>query len=117
NYAPFSMNRPDVLSFESGLLADTTTILGFPRAEIYAKANSTITVTSQTDFDIFVRILDVYPDGREMFITEGAVNAKARNYAESIYNGAENNNATFANAVNNQFYHLKFEMLPIAHVF
>ncbi len=117
NYSSFSMDRPDVLKFESGVLSDTTTILGFPKATIYAKANSTIAVTPQTDFDIFVRILDVYPDGREMFITEGAVNAKARNYSESIYNGAEDKNAVFANAVNNQFYHLKFEMLPIAHVF
>lgn len=117
NYASFTMNRPDVLQFESAVLSDTTTILGFPKANIYAKANSTITVTPQTDFDIFVRILDVYPDGRELFVTEGAVNAKARNYAESIYNGNEDKNAVFANATNNQFYHLKFEMLPIAHVF
>lgn len=117
NYAPLTMNRSDVLAFESPALADTTTILGFPRATIYAKANSTITQTSQTDFDIFVRILDVYPDGREMFITEGAVNAKSRNYSESIFNGAEDNNALFANAVNNQYYHLKFELLPIGHVF
>lgn len=117
NYAPLTMNRADVLTFESPVLADTTTILGFPRAAIYAKANSSITQTSQTDFDVFVRVLDVYPDGREMFITEGAVNAKSRNYAESIFNGVENKNALFANAVNNQYYHLKFELLPIGHVF
>lgn len=117
NYAPLTMNRADVLTFESSVLADTTTILGFPRATIYAKANSSITQTSQTDFDVFVRVLDVYPDGREMFITEGAVNAKSRNYAESIFNGVEDKNALFANAVNNQYYHLKFELLPIGHVF
>jgi len=116
-FAPTTMDRPDVLKFESPLLNDTLMILGFPTATIYAKANTSISSLNETDFDIFVRVLDVYPDGREMFITEGAVNARARNYAESIYNDNEDDNAVYSNPINDQFYELKFKMLPIGHVF
>lgn len=117
NFAPITMDRPDVLKFESQLLSDTMMILGFPKATIYAKANTSISNLNETDFDIFIRVLDVYPDGREMFITEGSVNARARNYALSIYNNAEDDNAVYSNPLNNQFYELKFKMLPIGHTF
>ncbi len=117
NFAPYSMDRPDVLKFESQPLNDTLMILGFPKATIYAKANTSISNLNETDFDVFVRILDVYPDGREMFITEGAVNTRARAYAKSIYNENENDNAVYSNPLNDQFYELQFEMLPIGHVF
>ncbi|HIP35756.1 MAG TPA: T9SS type A sorting domain-containing protein [Crocinitomix sp.] len=117
NYAPYTMDRPDVLKFISQPLQDTMLILGFPKAEIYAKANSFNTNLTETDFDIFVRVLDVYPDGREMFITEGAVNARARNYAQSIYQDNENINAPYENPLNDVYYLLKFDMLPIGHTF
>jgi hypothetical protein len=117
DFAPYTMDRNDVLKFVSQPLSDTVLIIGFPKAKIYAKANSFITNINETNFDVFVRILDVYPDGREMFVTEGAVNVRARDYAESIYNDAENDSALFSNAINNQLYHLKFNLLPIGHVF
>ncbi len=117
NFAPITMDRADVLQFESQPLTDTLMMLGFPSAIIYAKANTSINNLTETDFDIFIRVLDVYPDGREMFITEGAVNARARLYAESIYNGAEDKDALYSNPTNDQFYELKFKMLPLGHVF
>jgi hypothetical protein len=33
-------------------------------------------------------VLDVYPDGKEFFVVEGAVNARAREFAKSIAEGA-----------------------------
>jgi len=116
-YSSVTMNRPDVLKFESNLLTDTLTIIGMPKASIYVKSNSSVTTVSQTDFDVMIRVLDVYPDGREMFITEGVVNARARDYARSIYNGNENNASVLTNILNNQYYYLQFEMLPLAHTF
>lgn len=116
-FAPITMNRSDVLQFESALTTDTLSIIGFPKASIYVKANSSNTNLSQTDFDVMLRILDVYPDGREMFITEGTVNARARQYAKSIYDGAEDNASILSNVNNDTYYYLQFDMLPIAHTF
>lgn len=117
NYAPYTLNRSDVLSFETSLLTNTITVIGFPRASLYAKGNTTTYTSTKTDFDLMVRVIDVYPDGREMFITEGTVNAKARNYAKSIFNGTPNESIQFDNIDNNTFYNFEFEMLPLGHIF
>lgn len=117
NYSSYTLNRSDVISFETAPLSDTLLIAGFPRASIYAKCTTTTYNTPVTNFDLMVRILDVYPDGREMFITEGTVNARAREFAKSIYDGNRNNQAPFNNVVQDSFYYYQFEMLPIAHVF
>ena len=42
--------------------------------------------------------LDVYPDGR-VIVYEGAVNARARHYAKSIYNGVEDDQVPFDNII------------------
>ena len=116
-YAPTTMNRADVIAFETQPLLDTMTVIGFPKASLYAKGNTTTYSTSKTDFDLVIRILDVYPDGREMFITEGVVNAKAREYAKSIFQGNQNDNLVLTNIDNNTFYHFEFDMLPLGHTF
>lgn len=116
-YAPYTLNRSDVLAFETAPLSDTMTVIGFPRASLYAKGHTTTNTTAKTDFDLMIRIIDVYPDGREMFITEGVVNAKAREYAKSIFNGNPNDNTILTNIDNNTFYHFEFEMLPLGHTF
>lgn len=117
DYVNFTMNRTDVLKFETASLTDTLRIIGFPKANIRAKANHLIQPTNKTDFDVFVRVLDVYPDGREMFITEGAINARNKDYAKSIHDNAINDNILPANVDTNQFYNFEFNMLPIGHVF
>ena len=50
----FASARPDVLCFESEILEDTLTIIGPVKAKIFAAANT-------TDFDLIVKIIDVYP--------------------------------------------------------
>jgi predicted acyl esterase len=122
NYADTSvinrtMNHPGVISFQTALMTDTMAIIGYPKATLYAKSEPRGVMGGETDTDFFVRILDVYPDGREILVQEGAVNARAREYARSVYNGAENDQAVYSNLNVGQTYEFQFELLPIAYTF
>jgi putative CocE/NonD family hydrolase len=117
NFAPYTMSNPAVLSFESANLNDTLSMIGFPKATLYVSSAPQSVSSGLTDTDFFVRILDVYPDGRTYNVVEGAVNARARAYARSIYQGHENDTAAFSNINIGQIYELQLEMLPIAYTF
>jgi predicted acyl esterase len=112
-----TMNHPGVIQFQTDILADTICIVGFPKATLFAKSIPQGSSNGETDTDFFVRIVDVYPDGREFYVIEGAVNARAREYARSIYNGLEDINATFSNIQIGDVYEYQFECLPIAYTF
>ncbi len=114
-YAPLTMNRADVLKFETTKIEDSLCIIGYPKAKIYI--SSTVEGSSFTDTDFFVRILDVYPDGREFFVVEGAVNARAREYAASIVEGEVDNSVAYSNIESGEIYELYFQLLPIAYTF
>lgn len=116
-FAALTMNNTGVIQFETAVLADTLSIIGFPKATLYAKSNPRGVGSGETDTDFFVRILDVYPDGREFNVVEGAVSARARAYAKSIYDGNENDTAAYSNINIDQWYEYQFEMLPIAYTF
>ena len=116
-YASYTMTRSDVIAFESTTMSDTVTYIGFPKATIYAKGNATAQGLAKTDFDLMVRILDVYPDGREMLITEGTVNARARDYAKSIHDADTNDLTILTNIDNNTFHPFEFDLLPLGHTF
>src|SRR5690554_7379187 len=64
-----------------------------------------------------VRLLDVYPDGREMLITEGVVNAKSREYAKAIAQSDTNETILLTNIDNDTYYHFEFNLLPLGHTF
>ncbi len=64
-------SRADVLIFTSDPLTGDTEITGPIEARIYA-------ATSAKDTDFVIRLLDVYPDGRALNITEGIVRARFR---------------------------------------
>ncbi|WP_165779312.1 CocE/NonD family hydrolase [Brumimicrobium salinarum] len=117
NYKTLTMDRADVLGFITEPLADTLTYVGFPKAGIYAKGHTTTYATAKTDFDIMIRILDVYPDGREMLITEGVVNAKSRAYAKSIVQNNTNETILLSNIDNDTYYYFEFNLLPLGHTF
>lgn len=117
NFASYTMYHPGVLRFESAPLNDTLSIIGFPKATLYVSSTPQTSANGLTDTDFFVRILDVYPDGRIYNVVEGAVNARAREYARSIYQGQENDSATFSNINIGQIYELQLEMLPVAYTF
>jgi predicted acyl esterase len=116
-WTEYTMDRPGVLQFETTPLQDTLTIIGFPEAAIYAKSNPAGVISGPTDTDFFVRILDVYPDGRELFVVEGCVNARGRNYARALAAGQEDDNAVFDNINIGDMYEYIFQMMPIAYTF
>jgi len=117
DWAEYTMDRPGVIKFETEILQDTLCVIGFPEATIYAKSNPAGATQGPTDTDFFVRIVDVYPDGRELYVVEGCVNARARNYARSIVEGNEDDNAVFENINIGQIYEYTFQMMPIGYTF
>ncbi|MBK7139547.1 MAG: CocE/NonD family hydrolase [Bacteroidetes bacterium] len=116
-FAPFTMNRPGVLKFETAVVEDSLCMIGFPKFKIYAKSNPGTEISGPTDTDFNVRILDVYPDGRELFVQEGCVNAKAREWAAKFADGVEDDNADYSNIEIGKLYEYYFQGLPIAYTF
>lgn len=87
--APYTMNREGVVQFNSDVLTDTFTILGLPVCTLYSKTNPGGIESGPTDADWFVRLCDVWPDGRVYFVQEGCVNARARDYARALVDDME----------------------------
>ncbi|HOY32597.1 MAG TPA: CocE/NonD family hydrolase [Bacteroidales bacterium] len=110
----YTMDNPGVLKFTGGLIQDSLCILGFPTATIYAKSD--VSGNNLTDADFFIRILDVYPDGREFFVVEGCVNARAREYVRSLYIDNENINVPYSNINSGTIYEYQLKMMPIGYV-
>lgn len=124
-YAQYTVDRPGVLEYVSDAVVDSLCIIGFPVATLYAKTNPGGALTGPTDTDFFVRIIDVYPDGREYFVTEGCVNARARDYAKALVEHPEwdqnypfmVDSIPYTNIDIGKVYEYKFNMLPIAYTF
>ncbi|HIA36328.1 MAG TPA: CocE/NonD family hydrolase [Flavobacteriales bacterium] len=132
-YAPHSLNRPGVISFTGETIQDSLCVIGFPVATLYAKTSPGGVTSGPTDTDFFVRILDVYPDGKEYFVVEGCVNARARDYARALVKGRDGthnyrnksfpsdepkdsiDHVPFSNIEIGQIYEYQFKMLPIAY--
>lgn len=117
NFASYTMDRAGVLQFETDFIQDSLTIVGIPSAKIYASSIPNGSNNGLTDTDFFIRILDVYPDGREYFVVEGAINARARDYAKTLLSGTENIQIPFTNINSGQVYEYEFNLLPIAYSF
>jgi len=64
--------RSDVLVYTSAELADDLDVTGPLEAVLFATSDA-------RDCDFVVRLADVYPDGRSIFIAEGIVRARHRN--------------------------------------
>jgi putative CocE/NonD family hydrolase len=63
--------RPDVLVYTSEELAEDYTVIGPVYATLYA-------ASSAPDTDFVARLVDVYPDGRAIEVTDGIIRASAR---------------------------------------
>ncbi len=114
-WAPLTMDRPDVLQFETQPFADSLCVIGYPKMKLFVSTE--VDGGGPTDTDFFVRILDVYPDGRELYVSEGAVNGRAREYAHSIAQGNPNPFVEYTNLESGQIYELNFRMMPMAYTF
>jgi len=123
-YAPYTIDREGVISFETEPIKDSLSIVGFPTVTLYAKSNVG-GGTGLTDTDFHVRIVDVYPDGREYFVQDGCINARARNYArmlveepwldsEAPYPGDD---IPYTNIQIGEIYEYVFKLLPVAYTF
>jgi len=64
--------REDVLIFTTPVLETPLKIVGQVKAKVWASSD-------RKDTDFTVKITDVYPDGRSMFILDGMVKARFRN--------------------------------------
>lgn len=117
-FAPFTMDREGVLKFETEVLQDTMSIIGYPKARLFAKTNPAgAAVGDPTDTDFNVRIVDVYPNGDEFFVQEGCVNARAREWARLYADGIEDDNAPYSNIETGKIYEYYFQFLPIGYTF
>jgi predicted acyl esterase len=125
-YAETTMDREGVIQFSTEPInEDSLSIIGFPKAQLWARSNIDGLSDGPTDTDFFVRILDVYPDGREYFVCEGAVNARAKAYAKALVNDVDSDmnyphpidQIPFENIEIGELYEYEFNMLPIAYTF
>jgi putative CocE/NonD family hydrolase len=124
-YEPYTMNRPGVISFESAAVEDSLCIVGFPQVKLYAKSNIGGLTEGPTDTDFMVRIVDVYPDGREYFVQCGTINARARDYVRMLVEEPwkdytipfPGDDIPFTNINIGQIYEYVFDLLPIAYTF
>ncbi|MEM9990427.1 MAG: CocE/NonD family hydrolase, partial [Bacteroidota bacterium] len=115
---PYGLDHPGVIAFETAVLTDTVSIVGFPEARLFASsAPRGVAAGAPTSTDFMVTIVDVYPDGRELFVVEGAVNARARDYARTLLADNEDINAPFTNINSGDVYEYNFRLLPIAYTF
>ncbi len=131
--APYSMNREGVISFATDALTDTFSILGFPLCTLFAKTNPGGVLNGPTDTDWFVRLFDEFPDGRMLFVQEGCVNARARDWARGLvdsmsinpnhptyFNGEEDLTDRYIPYTNiniGEVYEYVFKFQPIAYTF
>ena len=67
--------RDDVLVYTSEPLERDLEVIGPVEMVLYA-------ASSARDTDFFVRLCDVYPDGRSIFLTEGVIRARYRDSVE-----------------------------------
>jgi len=65
-------SRSDIITFESAATTTDISISGNVTLDLFVEAN-------QPDCDISVRLVDVYPDGRNMLITDGIKRMRFRN--------------------------------------
>jgi predicted acyl esterase len=117
-YAPYSLDHPGVISFESPVFQDSFSFIGQGTMTLFASSTPENALPGEeTDTDFFIRLVDVYPDGREFFIVEGAINARSRDYAESLAYGVERLEAAYSNIESGKVYSYIFSLLPMAYTF
>jgi putative CocE/NonD family hydrolase len=63
--------RGDILIFDTALMEEALALIGEPSLILYACADA-------PDFDLCAKLLDVYPDGRAIYLTDGVIRARFR---------------------------------------
>lgn len=104
----FVDGRPDVLSYETPVLAQDLHVRGIPMADLHA-------ITTGTDGDFVVKLIDVYP-------AKDPVQPEASGYqlpiAMDIFRGRYRESFEHPTAIPaNQAQHYRFELPNVNHVF
>ena len=63
--------RSDILIFDTAVMEEALALIGEPSLILYACADA-------PDFDLCAKLLDVYPDGRAIYLTDGVIRARFR---------------------------------------
>lgn len=106
----------DLISYVSDYVPESLCIAGFSTIQLYQAIRPLWgPYADSANGDVVVRILDVYPDGREYYVFEGACNARAREYTASWADGGEDTSKPWYNLVADSIYQWRFSSLPIAH--
>ncbi|MEX2730097.1 MAG: CocE/NonD family hydrolase [Candidatus Sigynarchaeum springense] len=98
---PIETGRPDILQFTSRTLTSPIEIVGRLRATLNIASNC-------TDTDFTVKLLDIFPDGREIYVADGILKARYRSGFSS---------ADEALLVPGQVYELEIDMWSMAYRF
>ncbi|MCX7605699.1 MAG: T9SS type A sorting domain-containing protein [Bacteroidia bacterium] len=115
-YSVQGQNYSDLISYTSDFISESLCVAGFSTAQLYLALKPLWgAFPDSANGDVVVRVLDVYPDGREYYVFEGACNARAREYAESWADGQEDTSKPWYNLVSDSIYKWRFSMLPIAY--
>ncbi len=106
----------DLISYISDFVPESLCIAGYSTIQLYQAIRPLWgPYADSANGDVIVRVLDVYPDGREYYVFEGTCNARAREYAASWADGGEDTSKPWYNLVSNQIYQWRFLSLPIAY--
>lgn len=115
-YIVNGQNYSDLIAYVSDYVPESLCIAGFSVVQLYMALKPLWgPFPDSANGDVIVRILDVYPDGREYYVFEGACNARAREYAESLADGEEDTSKPWYNLVADSIYKWRFRTLPIAY--
>ncbi|MHA1821151.1 MAG: CocE/NonD family hydrolase [Promethearchaeota archaeon] len=93
--------RKDILKFDTATLTKDIEVVGRISAELYITSNC-------TDTDFTAKLIDIFPDGREMWVADGILKARYRN---------ANNFESQELMTPNHMYHLSIDMWSTAYRF
>jgi uncharacterized protein len=110
----FASSRPDVLTYKSEIFSDTLTAMGPVTANLYIASTS-------TDYDIIIKVIDLYPDTVKKDYYEKAIVEKA-GYQQlvrtEIFRAKYRNSYEFPEAIiPGDIQYIKIHLNDISHSF
>ena len=127
NFEQTTMPDGQSLEWKTQPIADSMAILGTPAMHLRISSDYVDSTFREalTNTHFFVRVLDVYPDGREILVTEGAVNTHARAFSKQLAQKPALDHqppftidtTSFSNIETGTPYQLTFNLLPIGYTF
>ncbi|MBD3351664.1 MAG: CocE/NonD family hydrolase [Candidatus Lokiarchaeota archaeon] len=103
--------RDDILLFQSDVLTEAVEFEGDLKAQLFIASNC-------TDTDFMVKLCDIYPDGRRVLITDGALTTRYRDIDFTSLNGANHTvTENFLSGNSDVEYNITVDMMATAYRF